>query len=119
MKNTIKFILFFVIIFAILLIAPNIVNAATPATDEESLLSAISSSDSVVLQKEIAKRTASFENMLKQYFKTVAVVAGMDYTMDLSDDYDVTIFDGVIRELAPFKVERDAQGKVISLTPES
>ena len=39
--------------------------------------------------------------------------------MDLSDDYDVTIFDGVIRELAPFKVERDAQGKVISLTPES
>ena len=75
--------------------------------------------DSVVLQEEIAKRTASFENMLKQYFETVAVVAGMDYTMDLSDDYDVTIFDGVIRELAPFKVERDAQGKVISLTPES
>ena len=29
MKNTIKFILFFAIIFAILLIAPNIVNAAT------------------------------------------------------------------------------------------
>ena len=53
MKNTIKFILFFVIIFAILLIAPNIVNAATPATDEESLLSAISSSDSVVLQNDI------------------------------------------------------------------
>ena len=25
--------------------------------------------DSVVLQKEIAKRTASFENMLKQYFE--------------------------------------------------
>ena len=73
--------------------------------------------DFVVLQKEIAKRTASFENMLKQYFETVAVVAGMDYTMDLSDDYDVTIFDGMIRELAPFKVERDAQGKVISLTP--
>ena len=73
--------------------------------------------DSVVLQKEIAKRTASFENMLKQYFETVTVVAGMDYTMDLSDDYDVTIFDGMIRELAPFKVERDAQGKVISLTP--
>lgn len=53
MKNTIKFILFFVIIFAILLIAPNIVNAATPATDEESLLSAISSSDSVALQNDI------------------------------------------------------------------
>lgn len=73
--------------------------------------------DSVVLQKEIAKRTASFEKMLKQYFKVVTVVAGMDYTMDLSEDYDVTIFDGMIRELAPFKVERDAQGKVISLTP--
>ena len=53
MKNTIKFILFFAIIFAILLIAPNMVNAATPATDEESLLSAISSSDSVVLQNDI------------------------------------------------------------------
>ena len=46
MKNTIKLMVFFMIILAILLIFPNFSNAATSVTDESSLISAISSADS-------------------------------------------------------------------------
>lgn len=67
--------------------------------------------------KEVAKRTASFEKMLKHYFKTVGVVQGKDYTMDFSDNYDVTVFDGSIPELSPAIRERDAQGKVVKYVP--
>ena len=68
--------------------------------------------DSAALQKSVAERTASFEKMLKKYFKTVGVVQGKDYTMGMSDDYDVTIFDGKIKELTPTKIVRDAEGNV-------
>lgn len=56
MKNTIKIIVFFVSIFATLLFTKNISNAATNVTNEETLLSAISSADSgatVTLQNDI------------------------------------------------------------------
>ena len=43
MKNTIKLLVFFIAIFATMLILPNLSNAATSVTDESSLLSAISS----------------------------------------------------------------------------
>ena len=68
--------------------------------------------DSATVQKDAMARTVSFEKMLKQYFKTVGVVQGKDYTMDLSDGYDVTIFDGKIKELTPRKIVRDANGNV-------
>ena len=68
--------------------------------------------DSATVQKDAMARTVSFEKMLKQYFKTVGVVQGKDYTMDLSDGYDVTIFDGKIKELTPRKIVRDANGIV-------
>ena len=51
--------------------------------------------DSVALQKDMAERTASFEKMLKQYFKTVGVVQGKDYAPDMSDNYDVTVFEAL------------------------
>ena len=41
MKNTIKFILFFVAILAIVLIVPNISEASTSVNSEETLLNAI------------------------------------------------------------------------------
>ena len=56
MKNTIKSIVFFISMIGILLINPNFSNAATPITDESSLLSAISSADSgatITLQNNI------------------------------------------------------------------
>ena len=43
MNKTIKFIIFFIAIFAISFFVPNFSKAATPVTDESSLLSAISS----------------------------------------------------------------------------
>lgn len=53
MNNKIKSILFIVTILFALLVLPNISNAATEVTDEESLLSGISSSESVILKNDI------------------------------------------------------------------
>ena len=56
MNRTIKLILFLVAIFAISLIVPNLSKAATPVTDESSLLSAISSvsdGETITLQNNI------------------------------------------------------------------
>lgn len=56
MKNIIKLTLFFIMIFAIFLIMPNNSKAATPVTDEESLLSVLWSADpgsTVELQNNI------------------------------------------------------------------
>lgn len=53
MNNKIKSILFIVTILFALLVLPNISNATTEVTDEESLLSAISSSESVILKNDI------------------------------------------------------------------
>lgn len=56
MKNTKKLIVFLIAIFALMLISPNLSQAATPITDESSLLSAISSADSgatITLQNNI------------------------------------------------------------------
>ena len=56
MKNTKKLIVFFIAIFALMLISPSFSNAATPITDESSLLSAISSANSgetITLQNNI------------------------------------------------------------------
>ena len=56
MKNTIKLIMFFLLILTIFLVIPNFSNAQTPVTDEESLNNAISSADvgaTVTLQGNI------------------------------------------------------------------
>ena len=56
MKKTIKLLVFFIAIFATMLILPNLSNAATSVTDESSLLSAISSvgdGETITLQNNI------------------------------------------------------------------
>ena len=56
MKNTIKIIVFFIILLGSLFIIPNLSNAATPVTDETSLNEAVSSADSgatITLQNDI------------------------------------------------------------------
>lgn len=55
--------------------------------------------DPDVIHKSVAKRMASFENMLKHYFNTVRVIEANDYLPRMSDDYDVTVIDGTPREL--------------------
>ena len=74
----------------------------------------VSRVDSLVLQQSIKERTASFEGMLKAYFETVKVVDAKDYEPEMSDRYDVTIFDGKLRERAPEKIEKDASGRIVS-----
>ncbi len=73
--------------------------------------------DSAELRKSVAERTASFEKMLKHYFKTVKAVQGADYEMGMSENYDVTIFDGKPKELTPAKLVQDEQGNPIDYTP--
>ena len=56
MKNTIKLIVFFMMLLCSFLLIPNLSNAATPVTDEESLNSAIQSADSgatITIQNDI------------------------------------------------------------------
>ena len=56
MKNTIKLIVFFMILIGSLILIPNLSNAATPVTDETSLNEAISSANSgetITLQNDI------------------------------------------------------------------
>lgn len=56
MKNTIKFLVFFIMLLCSFLLIPNLSNAATPVTDEESLNSAIQSADSgatITIQNDI------------------------------------------------------------------
>ena len=50
--------------------------------------------DSLTVTQSVTRRMASFEKMLKQYFKQVMVIRAEDYRASLSDDYDVTIMDG-------------------------
>ena len=56
---------------------------------------------------------ASFEKMLKQYFKQVMVIRAEDYRASLSDDYDVTIMDGRPREIEPEVRKTDAAGRIV------
>jgi len=50
--------------------------------------------DSLEMKKSAEARTASFAKLLTQYFKNVKVINVAEYSAALSDNYDVTIFDG-------------------------
>lgn len=47
--------------------------------------------DSAVLAQSSAKRMASFDKMLKRYFRQVTVIRAKAYRPELSDNYDVTV----------------------------
>lgn len=47
--------------------------------------------DSAVLAQSSAKRMASFDKMLKRYFRQVTVIRAQAYRPELSDNYDVTV----------------------------
>lgn len=66
--------------------------------------------DSVKVAKSAKARTASWTAMLKKYFTNVKSVQGKDYNQSMSDNYDVTIFDGTPKALSEDKVIRDADG---------
>lgn len=53
-----------------------------------------SRTDSAELAESVKKRMASFEKMLKRYFREVTVTDAKDCRPALSDHYDVTVMDG-------------------------
>lgn len=60
----------------------------------------------------VKSRMEAFDVMLHDYFDSVAVIDGMEYKPEMSENYDVTIFDGPIPELKPAIRETDAQGNI-------
>lgn len=66
--------------------------------------------DSLTLAKSVKARMASFEKFLKSRFRTVKVIDGKAYTAGLSDQYDVTIFDGCPTPIRPKIEEYDENG---------
>ena len=72
--------------------------------------------DSLIIAESIKRRTASFEKMLKQYFKEVTVMDAKNYVPAMSDDYDVTVVDGTPPAIQPEVKETDADGRIINYT---
>ena len=86
MNKTIKFIIFFIAIFAISLFIPNFTKASTPVTDESSLLSAISSvgnGETITLQNNITVKAPIV--IQKQI-----TIDGNGYTITGSSDWTST-----------------------------
>ncbi len=59
-----------------------------------------------VLNASVAERMESFEEFLKEYFTTVTVIKGEDYVQSLSNNYDVTVMDGLPKPVLPASSDR-------------
>lgn len=57
--------------------------------------------DPVLIEASIQERMSDFDKMLHKYFTTVKVVRDTAYIASMSDDYDVTIFDGKPKPIKP------------------
>lgn len=68
-------------------------------------------------EKDVQRRSASFEAMLKQYFSAVKVIDAKAYTQGMSNEYDVTVVDGTPKAIAERQMIKDAQGKVTKYIP--
>ena len=69
--------------------------------------------DPAVVEKSVKERTADFTRFLKKHFTKVTAVNGKDWTPEMSQAYDVTIFDGNPRQLKPEVRVTDENGRVI------
>lgn len=73
--------------------------------------------DSLLVARSAKERMTSFEKMLKRYFKTVKVVEGKDYRQQMSDNYDVTVFDGFFPAIRKKEYLYDDNGQVKDVIP--
>lgn len=69
--------------------------------------------DTVYAEKSVKTRMADFTKFLKSHFTKVTSVEGKNYSPEMSDAYDVTVFDGHPKEITPKIMERDENGRVI------
>lgn len=60
-----------------------------------------------VMEKSIGERMRSFEEFLRDYFTSVTVVRAEEYTQKMSDDYDVTVMDGLPAPVVPRFTDRE------------
>lgn len=67
----------------------------------------------------VKARCDAFRNLLEQYFTSVTVLVGDQYSAEMSKNYDVTILDGRPKAITERSYERDAAGNVIKYTPAS
>lgn len=54
-------------------------------------------------QQAVAERSAAFEQLLKTYFTTVKAMPAKDWRPEMSEQYDVTIFDGMTQPVDSVK----------------
>lgn len=67
------------------------------------------------IEASVVSRMAAFENFLSSKFTTVKAIRGSDFKPELSNDYDVTIFDGRLPEIEPARMGYDSKGEVFSV----
>lgn len=67
--------------------------------------------------EEVKARMASFEQMLKKYFKNVDVLHAKDYQYRISENYDVTVMDGVPQAIVAEEREQHISGRMVVSKP--
>lgn len=68
-------------------------------------------------ETSVQARTKAFGDLLRKHFGRVTVMAAKDYKPAMSNQYDVTIFDGCPPRLTERKYIRDKEGKSQVLSP--
>ncbi|PKP05781.1 MAG: hypothetical protein CVU10_10570 [Bacteroidetes bacterium HGW-Bacteroidetes-5] len=63
-----------------------------------------------VIEASVQKRMKAFETLLKTYFTEVTVIRAKEFREELSDNFDVTIIDGMPPERVPLYTEKDEKG---------
>ncbi len=63
-------------------------------------------------------RWADFEQFLNNHFFKVKMVHHLDYVANMSDQYDVTIFDAMPKLIKPMVTEIDSKGRHIKHQPQ-
>ena len=68
-------------------------------------------------QQSVTERMNAFGDLLRVYFDSVTVMRAADYRPEMSDAYDVTIFDGMSPALEEAVRESDDQGNFVRYVP--
>lgn len=68
-------------------------------------------------EKDIIKRSTSFERLLNNYFTNVKVIDAKDYNESISHEYDVTVMDGTPKVIAEAQPIKDENGRVVRYHP--
>lgn len=69
--------------------------------------------DSIAVAKSVKTRMADFTKFLKGHFSKVTAIEGKNYRPEMSDNFDVTVFDGRPAELTPEVREMDDKGRLV------